>query len=387
MNIVFDEKQALAVFQILDREWKANRGVFANIVLPQDRLRLPADDQQKVNFLFYAALFMRGGIISEDPFRWVCALYDERPEYYDPMFIVKNGLAPDDIKNAFVAITPRILAQNGFVKGRKENGSGNPFAYKIDQHTKAWIANSQFFVKKFDGNILNIFDGVGDFEEAFARVNRKDQWKPDGQGILGMRRKIFSLYTIWLQEKNLIPLFPTPIPVDFHALRILWTNNIFSLPDLPPFKINGRHPKSYAGKTAIQTREQLIDAITKWSQIFLSENRISHLAINPALWVLSRDLCANHFQNSTTMEGAVLREPEQIRSRQISWPRSYNDPCSICPIEHYCSGVSPSAPYYHWGILMRMDRVPFQGQAILPGMEEAEALSVFKKLRRKSVKK
>jgi len=389
MNIAFDEKRALAVFKILDLEWRAKRGVFANIVLPQDRLRLPRNNERKVNFLFYSALFMRGGIISEDPFRWLVTLHDKRPEYFNPEFVVKNGLTPDDIKDAFIAITPKVLAQNGLVPGRKANGSGNPFAYKIDQHTKSWIANSQFFVKEFDGNILNIFAGVRDFEEAFARINRNDRQRNGGDGILGMRRKIFSLFTIWLQEKNLIPRFPTPIPVDFHALRILWATEILSLPDLLPFKINDRHPKSYAGKTATQTREKLIDAITRWSQIFLFANRISHLVINPALWVLSRDLCANHFQNSTLAKGTIFREPTDLLIGQLRWPIGYKNPCQICPIEQYCEGAVPAAPYYIWGILMRMPRVPYfetMAQTALPGLEE-EASSLLRKMRRRSVKK
>lgn len=391
MNIIFDEKQALSVFRILNEEWRAKRGIFEGIVLPQDRLKLPEDKNQMVNFLFYSALFMRGGIISEDPFRWLVALFDERPEYYDPTFIVKHELTPDDLRDAFMAITPKVLAQNGFVKGRKENGSGNPFAYKIEQHTKAWIANSKFFVKNFDGNILNIFDGVKDFEEAFARINRKDRWKYDGSGIMGMRRKIFSLFVIWLQEKYLIPHFPTPIPVDFHALRILWGTRIFHLPDLLPFKINDRHPKSYEGKIAVQTREQLIDAVTKWTQVFLFEKQISHMVINPALWVLSRDLCANHFQNGTVAQGTILREPEHIHSGQLLWPRGYVNPCSICPIEQYCSEVAPAAPYYIWGILMKMERVPYHHlpapvQGVLPGLGVDEIHPVLGKIRRRTKK-
>lgn len=389
MEISFDEERALAMFRILEREWRAKRGVFANIVLPQDRLKLPRSTERKVNFLFYSALFMRGGIISEDPFRWLVALYDKKPAYYNPTFIVENNLTPDDLKKAFLAITPKVLAQNGFVKGRKTNGSGTPFAYKIEQHTKAWINNSRFFVDKFDGKILNIYKDVKDFEEAFARVNRKDRWKYNGDGIMGMRRKIFSLFTIWLQEKNLIPRFPTPIPVDFHALRVLWITKIMSLSDLPPFRINGRHPKSYAGQTATQTREPLIDTVTKWSQKFLWEHRISHLVINPALWVLSRDLCANHFQNSTTAEGKILREPADLIAGKLRWPVGYKDPCQICPIESYCEGVAPAAPYYRWGILMKMTRVPYfetMAQTALPGLEE-EASSLLRKMRRKSVKK
>ena len=390
MKVEFNEERALAVFRILSLEWRAKRGVFANVVLPQDRLRrLPRNNERKINFLFYSALFMRGGIISEDPFRWLIALYDAWPEYFNPEFIVRKGLTPDDIKKAFIAITPKVLAQNGLVKRRKENGSGQPFAYKIEQHAKAWIANSQFFVDRFKGNILNIYDGVRDFEEAFARVNRKDQWKYNGDGIMGMRRKIFALFTIWLQEKHLLPLFPTPIPVDFHALRVLWATRIFHLPNLPPFKIKDRHPKSYAGKTVTQVREKLIDAVTLWSQTFLFENRISHLAINPALWVLSRDLCANHFQNSTASKGTILREPADLISGQLRWPVGYKDPCQVCPIEQYCEGVAPAAPYYIWGILMRLPRVPYienMAQMALPVLEE-EASSLLRKMRRRSVKK
>ncbi|HPN54373.1 MAG TPA: hypothetical protein PLB52_00410 [Candidatus Moranbacteria bacterium] len=385
---MFDNKKALKVFRILDREWRAQKDVFENIVLPQDRLKFSRD----ANFLFYAALFMRGGIISEDPFRWICVLYDENPEYFDPNYIVDEGIEEADLQKAFLKITPKVLAQNGHVYGRKENGSGNPFAYKIDQHTKAWITNSYFLVDKWNGNILKVFKGVKDFEEAFARVNLKDKKRNGGHGILGMRRKIFSLLTIWLQEKNLIPHFPTPIPVDFHALRILWITGILNLPDLKPFEINLDHPISYDGKIAVRMREDFVDEVTKWSQNFLHKSKISHLVINPALWVLSRDLCSRHFQNSSAKEGTVLREPEKFYSGKISWPRMYTDPCSACPIEQYCHGVVPAAPYYIWGILMKMDRVPFnlqplQTQTVLPGLGFKEKHPVFARFKRRSEKK
>jgi hypothetical protein len=393
VNIVFDEEKALEVFQILNEEWKAKRGVFENIILPEDRMKLPQNKRQKVNFLFYSALFMRGGVISEDPFRWLFELYKERPGYFDPKFIVKHNLTQDDLKNAFLAVTPKVLSLNGSVRGRKENGSGTPFAYKIDQHTQAWIANSHFFVNEWDGDILNVFRDVKDFEEAFARISLKDRKKNGGDGIIGMRRKIFSLFTIWLQKEHLVPHFPTPIPVDFHALRVLWGTRIFHLPDVSPFEINDRHPKSYEGKRAVQTRDKLIDSVTKWSQVFLFENKISHMVINPALWVLSRDLCANHFQNSTAAKGTILREPEQIRLRKISWPKGYANPCSICPIEKYCLDVAPAAPYYIWGILMKMERIPYpfaqvqiQTQTVLPGTGTKEVHPVLARIRRRTKK-
>ena len=85
MKVEFNEKRAIAVFKILDEQWRQKFGVFEGVVLPQNRWPLPMKtDQEKANFLFYSAIFMRGAIISEDPFRWLVSFWDALPNLYNP---------------------------------------------------------------------------------------------------------------------------------------------------------------------------------------------------------------------------------------------------------------------------------------------------------------
>lgn len=372
MRINFNEDKALAVFKILDEQWRKKFGVFEGVVLPQNRWSLPMKtNREKANFLFYSAIFMRGAIISEDPFRGLGSLWESFPHIFDPKIVISKGLKSDDIKDALAKVLLKPL-----------NGDDEPKKvfnlYKVEQFTNSWINNSRLVVEKFNGDVLNIFRGVNDFEEAFARIDYK---RYKGNGLTGMRRKIFSLLTIWLQEKNLIPHFPTPIPVDFHALRILWETEIISLPELKPLKLNDRHPQIYEGKVALRlNNEEFINIITRWSQDFLSKVKISHLNINPALWVLSRELCVKNYQTTSKGRGTILIEPNELRQNPKLWPRKYHDPCSVCPIETFCTGVIPAAPYYIWGILMRLERISYPHtpppvQGVLPGI--GEELSIF----------
>lgn len=370
MRVDFNEDKALAVFKILDEQWRKKFGIFKDIVLPQNRWPLPMKtDQEKANFLFYSAIFMRGAIISEDPFRFLVSFWESFPDFYDPKYVVSFKLKPNDIGDALIKVTPRLKNANGQWKSFN--------LYKIEQFMNSWINNSRLVVEKFEGDVLNIFKGVDNFEEAFARIDHK---KYKGNGLKGMRRKIFSLLTIWLQEKNLIPHFPAPIPVDFHALRILWEAEIISLPELAPFKINDHHPQMYEGKIALRVSEEFINVITKWTQNFLSKVKISHLNINPALWVLSRELCVKNYQTTSKGRGTILIEPTKLQKNPKLWPKGYYDPCSVCPIEKFCTGTVPAAPYYIWGILMRLERISYPHtpppvQSVLPGI--GEELNIF----------
>jgi len=191
-----------------------------------------------------------------------------------------------------------------------------------------------------------------------------------------MRRKIFSLYTIWLQEKNLIPHFPTPVPVDFHAVRILWSTNIIDFKGSSPIEPSVRYSPSLHGKLAIRVTEKLMDEIAFWTADFLSRQKISHLHINPALWTLSRDLCSRSYPNSSAKrEGKiVLREPSTLED-PYAWPPRYKNPCVICPIEDCCRGAIPAAPYYKWGFLLKMPRIKHTPrQPLLPHIDPREIM-------------
>ncbi|MCF7836042.1 MAG: hypothetical protein K9M15_02885 [Candidatus Marinimicrobia bacterium] len=346
MKIVFDEERAFEVFKILEKDWREEKGVFNGVVLPQDRWTLPEDPLKLTQFLFYAALFMRGGIISDDPFKWLYFLFKQEPELFDSNYIVSEGVLPEEIEERLISFFP--------------------LNYKIDEHSKAWHHNSHVIVDRWGGDPRKIFDGIDEFEEAFFRVDWK---KNKGQGIRGMRRKIFSLFTIWLQEKSLIPIFPCPVPVDFHALRVLVTTESVVFKEVGSFVCKERHPKILEGKKVVMVTGKVINEITKWSQDFLDRTKISHMFVNPALWVLSRELCVKHLQNSTKNRGKSVINAQQLEENPFLWPRKYVDPCAFCPLEKYCTGVVPSAFYYRRGLLFRMEKALYRPvQSFFPGM-------------------
>ncbi|MDP2934395.1 MAG: hypothetical protein Q8N59_01320 [bacterium] len=345
-TVKFNEKIALEVFTILNDFYQRGVGIFNEKNLPQNRWppidAKPLSDKELTDFFFYAALTMRGGIISDDPFRWLWNLREKHPALFDPALVVKKW-TPEKIRERLVAAG---------------------MSYKGLEIPRFWYKNSVNLCKWWGGDLRNVFKyGVLEFEEAFRRID----YERSTIGFYGMRRKIFSLLTIWLQEKNLIPVFPTPIPVDFHAMRVLWATEILDTNKWArPFTPNEKHPEQLAGKTTMRVWYSLPDQIAIWSQKFLQKTNIPHMTINPALWILSRSLCSGQLQNLTKKDGTVYVETEKLRKNHNLWPPSYQDPCHICPVEKWCKWCIPSAPYYNWGLLVRIGkRVPFPQQYLI----------------------
>lgn len=352
-----NESRALDVLSIINDGWRDKTGIFSGIVLPQDRYNPEfSDDVEHTNWLFFAALPMRGGIVSEDPFKWLLAMKKRFPEMFVPKIVSK--WKQERMEECFRVITKEILNGNG----TGANGGG-VMSYKSDQHANAWIKNASVLHKNWGGDPRNIFDGCADFESAFGRI---DYQKVD-DGIKGMRRKIFSLFTIWLQERNLIPIFPTPIPVDFHALRVLFATGIIDWESVakPFVPQEGKHPSQLAGKLAIRISEKFINEIAMWSQEFLWRSGLPYLNVNPGVWVLSRSLCAEHFQCSSRGDGKMYVDG----IKRIKWPKKYGDPCSACPVSEFCKWMIPAAPYYRWGLVVRLGERIVYPQAFLPGVD------------------
>lgn len=366
VRIAFNERRALEVFGILADLWRRHDGIFQGIVLPQDRYRsrLPPDPKLIARWLFYAAIPMRGGVVSEDPFKWLMALWEHFPEMFEPERVAAEWTV-QRIFAAFRKVTPSIL--NGSGTGKLSAGS---LGYKLPEHATAWHENSIVLTRHWGGDLRNVFWGVTEFEEAFRRIDHErrigKEWNP--AGFIGMRRKIFSLLVIWLQEWKIISDFPTPIPVDFHALRVLWATGIIRFPRLKPLAPKERHPAQFAGKPAVRVRPALVDAIAMWSEKFLTRVGLSHRDVNPALWVLSRELCTAQFQNQSRSGGTLFIEAAELRRNPGLWPKDYSNPCGHCPIERLCTGAIPAAPYYRWGLLVRSPRVPYS-MNLLPGFK------------------
>ncbi|HTY40052.1 MAG TPA: hypothetical protein VMC43_03115 [Candidatus Paceibacterota bacterium] len=381
MKLRFDEDRARQLFGILQDFHLDDRkrgGPFRNIVLPQDRWAVSADPRRAANELSYFAITQRGGVVSEDPGKWIVTLRETEPDLFEPAAVARAWTV-DGIMEAirtiivkrrkdlglpkFVQLSLAMVGQSHADLLPEQVNGANEDHYKLDEFAESWHYNSVTLAELWDSNVLNIYAGAQDFEEAFARIDRKRV----ARGFLGIRRKIFSLLTIWLQEQNFVPRFPTPVPVDFHALRLLFGTGVVTAEDVPPFVVDPDvHPTHFAGRPFIHVSEEVMDEVAIWSQGFMVRNGFSHLAINPALWVLSRELCVHEFQAGSNGRGRTgnrrnlkIVYAEDLRRNPALWRKRYRDPARFCPVAGLCQAVTPSALYYSFGLLFMNERLPY----------------------------
>ena len=347
MSITFNEIKAKAVFLTLAEAWKKQDWIFKKESLPQKMLKLPEDPRGRANVLFLCALLQRGPAISESVTRWVKTLFEIRPEMQKPEVV--SSLNELEITEAFNQATKTIRSQQ--VKGSID--------YRQKEFVRFWKHNSTVLTRNWDADAREIFKGVRNFEEAYAKVNPELQ--PPDSAIRGAKRKIISLASIWLQDNGLIEQIPGPVPVDFHALRVLWACDIVEFNDFERgLEPNGRlRLAKLRGLPSVRISEARTDAITKWSQKLLAEIGASNQELNPALWLLSRTSCRRLALNRTTdNDGVLALNP---RYGEINT-------CAVCPIQAHCKWAVPNGPYSRFGYLVRRLRTPHP-QPALPGTE------------------
>ncbi len=362
-NVIIDENRALEVFTLLCEQWEQRSWLFKDIVLPEDQFGIWMDGvspELRAHWLFIAALPQRGGVMAEDPFTPLWALFQKNRGLYMPeQFVDPKKWTVRKITNAINRVAPLI----GKLKPAGEK-QAHALGYKLEQHAAAWKHNMTMVANRFDCNILNLFKQVEHvpkelrFEAAFALIDNKIR----DDGIIGMRRKIFSLFIIWLQKEKLIEDFPCPIPVDFHALRVLLATNIVTLKDLKV--VTGvddgteKHLTALMGSEYRRVSDGIITDIAQWTNQFLYKHNLSHLNLNPALWVLSRELCAAHPQNTAYKNNTLYLFPKDfengLKALKVKTSKSL---CGFCPIQGYCGFAVPSKPYYKAGSLVKIEKV------------------------------
>lgn len=340
-TVYFDNIRAKKVFEIIKLEWdrREKSGVFHGLVLPQDNyISSDLSGRELALFFFYAVLAQRGSIDSDSPMRIWWRYRQRVPEAFDPAIIV-NSFSPEKI---FFGLRETI----GIEKTNKQG-------FKLKEISEFWIHNSKELLNFWDGDPRNLFSGVSDFRQVFEKIKRKE-----GKTVFrGMGMKVFTLLTIYLQEREIIPIFPTPLPVDFHTLRVLWTTGIIKRSDwIKPCSSTRQRSQQLIGKPKINIYYDFPNKVAIWSQRFMEKNEFSHLEMNPAIWLLSRSLCSKHFQNISKDQAHRYVDAIELRKNPSLWPKNYRNPCICCPIESYCKWIIPSAPYWRWGLLVKLGK-------------------------------
>jgi len=345
-TVHFDNAKAKEVFSIIKSEWdkKEESGVFHGLVLPQDNYIPSYLSEKELSLLFfYAVLGQRGSIDSDRPMKIWAEFRKRVPEAFDTAFVLENFSS----EMILSGLWETIGANNTRDRNKPNRG------FKLKEISEFWIYNSEELLKFWDGDPRNIFSGVNNFKDAFKRIERK----AGKTAFKGIGMKVFALLTIYLQERNLISIFPTPLPVDFHTLRILWATGIIKRSGwIRPCSITKNRPEQIIGKPAVNIYYEFPNRVAYWSTRFMRENGFSHLDMNPAIWLLSRSLCSKNFQNTSRKEATQYIDAYKLANDFSLWPRDYKDPCRICPIERHCKWIIPSAPYWKWGLLVKLGR-------------------------------
>lgn len=416
-KLKINEALALKVFREADEMWENGIGIFGHLKLVQPQhLHIPKPllergSKELANFLLFLSLSQRGGLNSDDSIRIMGVVLQAYPELFD--IKAAAALHPYEIEQKIRAVAERFYVRIDS-DGRQRAGA---LSFKLQEFSRHWKHNAEVLEKYWGGDIRNIFRADKGFEKYFQTICPASPWKivreavveVDGAlldvtinmrsknpaGLLGMRKKIFTLLCFWLIEFQLVPEFRIPLVVDFHLMRALVHLGVIHMDwkplgrGKPKIPVRAR-PRGLWRYPAVHIDESLVNEIVSWSLEFLTRHQLSPFNVHNALWNLSRVLCARY---AGCKSSAIERTDETGRihaltaklvrtedlERSKNWPKNYPDTCRWCPWEklHSLSGARiPAGPYYDWGTFVNAG--PYvvypARQAELEGFETRELL-------------
>ncbi len=204
-------------------------------------------------------------------------------------------------------------------------------------------------------------------------------------GFMFFREKMVAMIAYFLMDAKLVPMFYAPVPVDFHILRLLTSNQIL--------RVRGMNAKQAVGVDFMTAETQrLAREVTEW---YCRNSKISPIALTDCLWLLSRSFCRDNPGNSGYVvdsrredklkkvareerdRGTLLdegsfaiefpadQEVPKGRKRYIGlkWSaetlfsvagrvRRFERSCGNCPVQDHCRYNITSGGYYVGGKLM-----------------------------------
>ncbi len=335
MYVFVHERRAELVFGTLLEALAANRYPYSrdDVRVTQDHRHLPDNlplgGIEHASFLFVLCYWMRGGIDSIAAAKELAGLYQDCPRLFD--FNYAARLDPED--------TAFWLSQILIVHG---------LGFNAKLIAGYWIENAKRIVECYGGDPRRIFDGVGTYNEALARVCNRGQ-----TGFKGFQEKMTSMLLYFYRSEQMIDDFMYAIAVDFHVLRLLVATGALRVEN-PPTNGNLLSP-------------ELKEAARSLSMRYTEAHDCTPLQLSDALWLFSGAMCS--VQPGNTMLAPNGRQPGQDRATRLvplavsfgnrTQRRAYERSCGLCPIERHCELNVPAAPYYNWGQLLVSQRLRF----------------------------
>lgn len=345
---------------------------------------LERDSRQHAVFLFMLCLWMRGGVESDTATIFLKKFHEEKPEYFNPSMYFDRG---------------NITVQ-GLIDNIKVELIRYRLNQRIDENAAGWVYNMRKLARHWDSDPRSLMIDKPNFEVLSKRIIGKTRGgnfdfinEDSPNGFMFFREKMASMIAYFLMDAKLVPLFVTPVPVDFHVLRLLTSNLIIRVKDKDIEQSVGID--FYRPVTLRLARE-----VTEW---YSKEYKVSPIALCDALWLLSRTLCRSNPGNSGYVyderrkkikrdqeeilqphldtdyilkfeepiikgrkryKGLRFNENELFSANRIEKVRST---CGVCPVKDFCKYNISSGFYYIGGKLVpeRLRFDPPNGQSDL----------------------
>lgn len=294
-----DKRQAKIVFGALLERLRARGIPYNSALVPQTAsftpINLKKGSREHALFLFMLCLWMRGGVESDVAARFLKNMHEGDSEFFNP----DRYLDPDD------TATQKQIAEVTEVLKKYQLGQ------RVEENAVGWVYNMRKLARFWKGDPRMLMNDKPKFNTLTKRIigktggkkgepRFKNEEKP--QGFMYFREKMVAMIAYFLMDAKLVPMFYTPVPVDFHVLRLLTTNQIL--------RVKGKDVMETIGIDFMCTAT-LKEArmVTEW---YCRKHKVSPIALTDALWLLSRSLCRNNPGNS----GYVMDDGRKSRVKE-----------------------------------------------------------------------
>lgn len=324
-KVTLDYDRADFIFGILYDACENKKHPFENNLLPQRRENIPSSidwgSRDHALFLFTLCYYMRGQIKSETATLKLKKIWEDNPDYFDPDFL----------KFSEEETSSKIIEDKLFYNG---------LGFGSKNIAPQWYKNKLKLANHWQSDPRNLFSGVDSYDSALKVLANKGTWKAEKpNGFYGFQEKMVSMLIYFYVEAGIIQPLKFPPPVDFHILRVLFSNEVLKVDSFKPGM------EFYYNKSADMARE-----VTSW---WLNKYSKDPIVLSSALWLLSRDSCEKSPGNSSS-RGEYNGRKTKVSTSKSSLGKKikgFEVSCFRCPLKDSCKYDIPSAIYYTKGKL------------------------------------
>lgn len=338
-----NHERAEEVFTVLLHQFRTRSFPYEGAKTPQDLVDLSALSKREQSlFWWHVCYFMYGAIDSNDATLRLEKFYKKEPRYFEPETTM--NMRPEELAEVLSA---EVLSNDALNRARR------------------WVKNAGPMHTRFGGDPRNVFCPTRSYEDLVTLIvndpKRKLEGFEDFSGFFGFQEKMTGMIIYFLSHQELIERRPYIAAVDFHLLRIMLMTGVV----VPSSDVMARPYFRY-----IEPLKAARDALRKFTN--MDPTVMTDLA--DALWLLSRNLCAESPKNSLpeyndhrdakynanrirrglepTPESPQLAFALEERFDFNTWLRQTTQKmkilksCGRCQISSHCGFKLPAAPVY-----------------------------------------